>query len=593
MATVYRGRDSQLRRDVAIKVLFPHLCKRREVVARFQREARAVAALDHPHILRVHDVGGGIETSAVGDAEIDPPYMVLELVPGGSLREHATTSGALLAEVVAAIGAQLCSALAAAHKAGIIHRDIKPANVMIADGGRLVLADFGVARIEEEDSSLVTRTGALLGTPAFMSPEQAQGDPLDERSDVYSLGATLYQLATGSAPFGGPTPKVVFAIAHGELVAPLRRAPAIGAELARVIEKMMARDPAQRYATAADAGAALAELATSGGLADLDAELARYFANPTRYTADRTPAIITTTLDRARAAAARGKIPAALALCDRILALHPDHPDALALVDQLGQGRRRRRGLLLGAGIVLLAGGAYGAYSLAPRDDTPFTPSGVPAPIVIVDAASPPDAARIAMAPVDASPPPGGGRVRVGGSRRDASPSARIPIDAATPVASPPDAAPIIVPPPADATLTVKSTAWCEVSIDSTPHGRADPATPLHITLRPGKHAILCSQGKTLGQWSTRVDLAPGATQTITADPIAPVPVTIAVTTGDSVRLDGTDHKNGATVRLRPGRRYRIEILKAGKPVGTSAYLDIPRGAPCNLRETPVLGCHR
>src|SRR5262249_40705860 len=163
MATVFRARDRELRRDVAVKVLFPHLARRPDIVRRFHREARAAAALEHPNILRIYDVGGA-------EAD-DPPYMVMELIRGRTLAAEIEQRGAM----AACMGALLADALAAAHAAGVIHRDVKPANVLIAPGGRLLLADFGVARVEAEDS-LVTRTGALLGTPAYMSPEQANGD---------------------------------------------------------------------------------------------------------------------------------------------------------------------------------------------------------------------------------------------------------------------------------------------------------------------------------------------------------------------------------------------------------------------------------
>jgi len=205
MATVYRARDRELRREVAVKVLFPHLARRPEIVRRFHREARAAAGLEHPNILRIYDVGGGDE---------DPPYIVMELVRGRTLLQEIEQRGAMLAEVAACIGALLGDALAAAHAAGVIHRDVKPANVLIAPGGRLLLGDFGVARLETEDS-LVTRTGALLGTPAYMSPEQASGDTATSRSDLYSLGATLYQLATGALPYGGSPAKVMSMIAAG------------------------------------------------------------------------------------------------------------------------------------------------------------------------------------------------------------------------------------------------------------------------------------------------------------------------------------------------------------------------------------------
>src|SRR5262245_57527704 len=157
MATVFRARDRDLRRDVALKVLFPHLARRPDVVRRFHREARAAAGLEHPNILRVYDVGGGTEAGG------DPPYIVMELVRGKTLKDEIDARGPMFAELCACAGALLADALAVAHAAGVIHRDVKPANVMVAPGGRLLLADFGVARVDDDDS-VVTRTGALLGT---------------------------------------------------------------------------------------------------------------------------------------------------------------------------------------------------------------------------------------------------------------------------------------------------------------------------------------------------------------------------------------------------------------------------------------------
>ena len=373
MATVYRARDSELRREVAVKVLFAHLCKKREVVARFQREARAAAALDHRHILRVLDVGGGPSALRPGTADddaeemIDPPFIVLELVRGHSLRAHMEQRrGPILAEVVACAGAVICEALEVAHAAGIVHRDIKPANIMVANGGRLVLADFGVARLDDDDSSLVTRTGAILGTPAFMSPEQAQGDSVTERSDVYSLGATLYQLATGSMPFGGPTPKMMWAIAHGEQTPPLRRNPAMGTALAGAIEHMMTADPAARAATARAAGGALREAAAAGGITEVEQTLADYFADPEGFEANQRPVIVAHLLESARTAAATGQLPRATSLADRVLGLDPDNADALALVDGMTARARSRRLVTGGAVLLALAGAATAAYLLWP-----------------------------------------------------------------------------------------------------------------------------------------------------------------------------------------------------------------------------------
>jgi hypothetical protein len=256
MATVYRARDPELRRDVAVKVLFPHLAKKADVARRFRREARAAAALEHPNILRVYDVGAD-----------DPPYLVMELVRGQSLREIADRDAPLPAELVAAIGALVADALAVAHRARIVHRDVKPANLMLADDGRLLLADFGVARVEDDDA-LSTKTGALLGTVCFMAPEQAAGGAVDGRSDLFALGVTLYQLAVGALPFTGPPAKIIADAQRGAAVTAARRSSEVGLPLSRVIERLMAPDPAARPADAATAAAELRALVTAGGLGE-------------------------------------------------------------------------------------------------------------------------------------------------------------------------------------------------------------------------------------------------------------------------------------------------------------------------------------
>lgn len=602
MANVYLARDTKLRRDVAIKVLFPHLSKKREVVARFHREARAAAALEHRHILRVYDVGGG--DGAIDDDGVrDPPYIVMELVRGESLREVVADHGAMLAEIVACIGANVCAALGEAHRAGIIHRDVKPANVMIADGGRVALTDFGVARIEDEDSSLVTRTGALLGTPAFMSPEQAMGAELDIRSDLYSLGATLYQLATGSPPFSGPTAKVVSAITRGELVPPERRNPTIGPALSRVILELMARDVDQRYESAEVAAAALAEVAAAGGLGDPDAELAAFFADRAGYTEAKKPAIVTHTLERAREAADARALPRAMALADRVLALEPGNTAALELVDQLGRGRRARWVVLGGAGLVAVAAAIVAVVAFR-------SGGGGDEPAVIADELDGSDAALIAEAdpidagaivpdvvPVDAQAvverAPIDARQKL--DRRDPP---RRRADAAVQVATlPVDAAPIaIAPPPTidarppDATVSFTMDAWCDVSIDGTDYGRADPRKK--ITVTPGTHTFACSQGQGMNEWKKRLTLKPGQHRELTGSLFSEVEVLIAVKNGDSVRISNkSTYRNGKRVKLIP-KRYRVEVL-SGNTVVSTGWVTISRGAACALKDEPSLKCYR
>ena len=217
----------------------------------------------------------------------------------------------MLAEVVACIGALLADALAAAHAAGIIHRDIKPANVLIAPGGRLLLADFGVARLETEDS-LVTKTGALLGTPAYMSPEQASGDTATAQSDLYSLGATLYQLATGALPYARLAGEGDGA--DRERRAGRRRcagAPAVGPDLSRVIERLMATDPSARPGER-DGGRRRAARDRGGRWARRRRPRSSraYFADPEAFVAATTPRVVTALVAAAQAGDRRGEAAA-------------------------------------------------------------------------------------------------------------------------------------------------------------------------------------------------------------------------------------------------------------------------------------------
>ncbi|HEU4611005.1 MAG TPA: serine/threonine-protein kinase, partial [Kofleriaceae bacterium] len=372
MATVFRAKDRELRREVAIKVLFPHLARRPDVVRRFHREARAAAGLEHPNILRVYDVGGG-----EGD---DPPYIVMELIRGHSLLGEIERRGPMLSEVVACIGALLADALAVAHGAGIIHRDVKPANVMIASGGRVLLADFGVARLETEDS-LVTKTGSVLGTPAYMSPEQASGDTATAKSDLYSLGATLYQLATGTLPYSGSPAKVIAQIAAGALVPAVRRRADVGPDLSRVIDRLMATDPNARFASAAEVAAELRAIASAGGFGDPIDELSAYFVDADGFVRDRLPKVVAALITTAERAIADAKLPRAISLADRAAALAPSDPAVNELVEKVTAGTtssRRRRLLAMGGAVLVVAAGAsFGAIRLLGDGDTRVVPGAV------------------------------------------------------------------------------------------------------------------------------------------------------------------------------------------------------------------------
>jgi serine/threonine protein kinase len=194
MATVYRASDAKMGRDVAVKVLPPEMALGGAYLARFEREAKAIAALDHPFIVPVFDFG----------EEDGFSYMVMPLIAGGSLDariEAARSAGRFLPLVeVGRILGEVSSALSYAHERGLVHRDLKPSNVLIDDEGRCRLADFGIARMLNETTK-ITQSGVVMGTPRYMSPEQALGGAIDERTDIYSLGVMLFELLTNAAPF--------------------------------------------------------------------------------------------------------------------------------------------------------------------------------------------------------------------------------------------------------------------------------------------------------------------------------------------------------------------------------------------------------
>ncbi|MCJ7708968.1 MAG: protein kinase, partial [Anaerolineales bacterium] len=198
MADVYEAYHARLDRHVAIKILHPHLIEGQDFLGRFEREAKAVASLKHPHIVQVFDF----------DSQDDLHYIVMELVDGGSLRsrfEELSRAGTRMPQKDALrILADVASAIDYAHGRGMLHRDVKPANVLLDHDGDACLSDFGIVRILSE--TRFTTTGALIGTPQYMSPEQGKGLPLTKATDLYSLGVVLYEMLTGRAPYDSDTP---------------------------------------------------------------------------------------------------------------------------------------------------------------------------------------------------------------------------------------------------------------------------------------------------------------------------------------------------------------------------------------------------
>jgi ligand-binding sensor domain-containing protein/tRNA A-37 threonylcarbamoyl transferase component Bud32 len=260
MGAVYKARDSRLERDVAIKVL-PEARDEGMLRVRFEREARAASALNHHNICSVYDVG---------EFE-DHPFLVMELLEGGTLREYIDTQPRDFGQILR-LTFQIVEALDAAHAKRIVHRDIKPANIFVTERGDVKLLDFGLAspaalRAELAETSaqgMLTGPGSAIGTIAYMSPEQARGEALDARTDLWSLGVVLYEMLTGSRPFEGSTAAVVFDAILNKAPVPVReRNPKVRAELARIISKLLEKDRELRYQSAAGLRADLAGQAVS------------------------------------------------------------------------------------------------------------------------------------------------------------------------------------------------------------------------------------------------------------------------------------------------------------------------------------------
>lgn len=322
MATVYRARQASVDRDVAIKAIRRSIANDPEAVQRFQREARLIARLEHPHILPIYDFDGAH----------DPPYLVMRLLESGSL-EEVMEQGLLPHEEITYLMRQVCSALDYAHRQGIVHRDVKPSNIMIDPQGNAFVSDLGIARIAAEGSGRqITATGAIIGTPDYMSPEQAQGrDDIDARADIYALGAMLFQMLTGEPPYAADTPmNVLMKHIHEPVPFVRERSPDVPEPAEAVLQKAMAKDRQARYATALELSQAIGDA------------LGASASDPTRLREAANTSIILRTGGRRPAG---GASPTPSEQNRPVTALYANAAEYAALVDQVAGGEASRRAM--------------------------------------------------------------------------------------------------------------------------------------------------------------------------------------------------------------------------------------------------------
>jgi len=450
MATVYRARDLRLGRDVAVKVIHPHLRDSVEAVRRFSIEARAVAKLRHPNIVEVYDV------SAATDPE---QYLVVELLRGVTLRRLLEQHGALPAEIAASIAVELLAALAHAHDVGVIHRDVKPENVILehrarpaapgepsspdaatsgsvapaaksshgseTQGDRITikLTDFGIAKLL--DAQGVTSTGQVLGSPAHMAPEQIEGREVDARADVFGIGVLMYECMVGHLPFQGTNPaQVLRRVLESEYASAEQELPTIGRTWSRILDQALASAMEDRFAGAPQMRDVVMRELGRLGVTSPRGEIEAWLDDPEGFAAAHGPTMTARLCARAEEASRRGDVLTAAADYNRALAYSPNDGALLKLVSRMNRRSARRDALKRAmpavlVSLVLVAGGVALAKAWTHRApqrplepfDPPMTFARDPvAPPVVAPMSFPPEISSavrtLARPAVSVRPPP-------------------------------------------------------------------------------------------------------------------------------------------------------------------------------------------
>lgn len=440
MATVYRALDNRLGREVAVKVIHPHLRDSAEVASRFQTEAQAVAKLRHPNIVEVYDVSASDEPEQ---------YLVVELVRGTTLRRLLQESGALPPEVAGAVCVQLLEALSHAHASSVIHRDIKPENVLVEyqpepggggaqdpgdapqERGRasvgIKLTDFGIAKLL--DAQGITSTGQVLGSPAHMAPEQIEGGEVDARSDVFGMGVLLYECVVGHLPFEGANPaQVLRGVLEGRYPPAQVERAAVGSRWSALIDRALSHDRSARFSSAqAMRDAVVAELERLGFWPS-DRELEAWLDDPAAYLASYRPRVVERLCALGDQARKRRDALAAASDYNRALANAPGDPGLLRIVTKMHRAQVWSRAVLRAGAGVLMVGAAWLLRMYAIQGQTA---GGAPPPSrerIAESPAPPAGAGEPSPAPTDATSAAGAVQAPTGPSAARARVHDRVPV---------------------------------------------------------------------------------------------------------------------------------------------------------------------
>jgi tRNA A-37 threonylcarbamoyl transferase component Bud32 len=551
MATVFRARDTQLGREVAVKVMSLAVAARAESAERFRREAQAVATVKHPGIVEIFDF--------VGASAGEPAYIVSELISGPTLRQFLDSRrGRLLPESAALIAIPIAEALQVAHARGIVHRDIKPDNVMLDRSGgkcRVVVTDFGVAHITGLET--MTATGALVGSPAFMSPEQARGHDVGPASDLWALGVLIYEMATGHLPFPGKDALLVVAsIARGLYRRPSLVSPYAGPGLDEICGRCLRTQPTDRYPQLDLLANDLRAFCRTGGLEPDERSRFDLLTDPERFEASLRPRVADAAVVQARRHSRRGELARALGELARATAYVPRHAEAEKLVASISW---RRRWLKVSGVVAVAAGLVAAAVYLGPRardwwsrlrevppamevHDPSVTPGGPAAKTAAAEKAAveergaPAAGTGAEMAAVaTAGRPAAGGKNQVrlrnrgksvnrrGKQAKAESASAAAPAGDAdaggpenagesTPAIATPEPAPVEIAPPPPRRVAVVIYAggfFCDPSLDEHPPS-VSPAVYQDANAVPeGDHDVYCTMPGGRKVWVAKVPIAP------------------------------------------------------------------------------------